>query len=467
MSREVVILKNTVFSYREESVVGTAPSDSDNTAIVLVRTDTPATWTLGREILETRYMNGVLGRNPPQIGMYNEDIGYVIPVFARGAGTQGVAPDYSLLLKHTMGGLNAPTGGVVAAAPTSTDITVTGGSGWVVGDIARIEYNGAAGGSYAIRRVTDVSGGNALTLWPPLPDSGLAAGGDVQAGVTHLLKSDPSDFSTGSGFFYFDGDKKDVFTGCMGSNLAINWEVGQRIDMQFTMQAINYAYSETAIGYTVVPSDYVTTTPIMCLGIELDIYYSATVVTGSTATDVILTSTGGLEIEATDEVIVYVDASSDYETRTPSVVAGSGIGNKTVTVSALSGAPSAGNAAYIRHTECLPSLSVTLENILNKDMCMHVDSGYTNQAVTDRNIDFVADNARWRTILERYMRDNVVGFELRAIGGDTAGNIFVMWLPNAYYGELPRGEDAGKITQAWNGWGTVDAGNDELIIAHL
>jgi hypothetical protein len=465
MSRKVTILKNSVFAYIEETVRGTAETDSVND-IVLVRTDTAPSWVVDREILETQYMNSVLGRSAPQVGMYNEDIGFTLNVFARGSGVQGTAPDYSPLLKHAMGAVVTPTGGVIAASPTptSTTFTVTGGSGFVKNAIVRVEY---ATDTYAIRRVTDVSGGNALTVRPPLPAI-PAEGGDVDTTVSHILKSDYDDFYTGTGYFYHDGDKKDIFTGCMGSNLSITLEVGQFIGMEFQSQALDYDYEETAIGYTVTPSDYNNTPPLKCLGIEIPIYYSGTVVTGSTATSVIITSDGGVEVEIGDQIIVYVAASSDYETRTVTNVSGSGVGNKTCTVSALSGAPAAGAAVKIMHVECVPSMTISLENTIDKDMCMHTNSGYNDQAITDRVVNVTSDNVRWKTILEMTMRDNVVSAEIWAIAGTTAGNIFAICIPNFYYTELPRGDDNGKITQAWNGMAVVGTnGNDEFAIGHL
>ncbi len=459
--RAKTMLKNTIFAYREETTRGTAPSDSDNSKIVLARIDTVPTWNTGKEFLESQYMNGSMGRGAPIAGMDNEDIGFMVPVFARASGTAGTAPDYDLLLKHTLGSSNTGIGGTIAAAPTTTGFTITGGSAVVKNQLLWIEYDT---GLYAVRRVTAVSGGNVVSVWPPLPS--CTTGGTVSDSVTHILKSSDTDFSTGSGYFYFDGDKRQIYSGCMGKQLDINWEVGQRIDMQLTMQALSCPEDETAIGYAVVASDYQTATPPRCVALDMPIFYAGTVVTGSTTTSLIVTSPGGIEIETTDRV--YVDVGSGvYESRVPSVVSGTGIGNKTCTITALSGAPTAGDTVLIEHTECVPSISLSLENTIDKDKCMHASSGYADQSVTDRVISIGMDNKPWKSILERSKLDATDPIEIFVIAGTAAGSIAACNIPNFYWSEISRGSENGKMTQSENGFAAVTDGNDEMILGWL
>jgi hypothetical protein len=249
--------------------------------------------------------------------------------------------------------------------------------------------------------------------------------------------------------------------------LTLTMEAKTLLNLEMAFMAINYDYAEQTISYTVDPSDYQSTPKLRAVGMTADIYYAGTVGSGSTATSIIIESASGVEVETTDEIIVFVQTTvNDYVTRTPSNVSGAGIGSKTCTVTDVGAIPTAGDPVYIRHTECLGSVTLTHTNEISKDLCVHPDSGYGSQGITDRTTEISA-TARWRTILEMSKRDNVVGIELAYVAGDTPGNMMALFIPNFYYTEIPRSDADGKIDQEWTGIAAIGSGNDEFIIGFI
>jgi hypothetical protein len=153
---------------------------------------------------------------------------------------------------------------------------------------------------------------------------------------------------SGSGFFYFENGEKAILSGLKG-NVIFTSAIRQPLMAEFAMLgSVAPVTSQAAIGYTPAVPGFGTAYP-MCVGITLKAYIPCEVDTGATTTSIPLRytddSASSFEVTAnTDKLIVDYNGSASYETKT---ITAWNYNTQTATVAALSGAPSAGNAAYI------------------------------------------------------------------------------------------------------------------------
>lgn len=459
MSNEVFsTLRGTKFAFEIEATEGTAPTDDANDAILI--NEGGLALRLGREVIPRKLLHGSLSQLAPVMGKYSDDLGFDIQVEVKGSGTQNTAPEIGDLLAVLLGTENVGANGTVAASPSpsTSGLTITGGT-FVAGQLARVEVTA---GNFEISRILTLATG-AATFFPyfsAAPGSTLA----VQAGVTYTLLS--SSFGSGSAFFYFDGGEKLILSGCKCTSAKLTMDVGQPMMLDMSFQALNYAFTHGTQGYT--PTVNITTQPPVCLGMTVARYYDATVVTGSTTTSVILTATPDLEIAVGDTLIVYVAGSTSYETKTITGVSGAYGADKTLTVTALSGAPAASAQAYIKRTTTLEtgaSMGINISPEVTKTADLNNSYGSTAQRYTDREV--TVDMSQYlKSAYEFDARNNLAAVELWGVLGSTAGNIIAWCLPNVIRQTTEIGIDRLLMNPVTAG-AYMTSGNDEFYLGFL
>jgi hypothetical protein len=290
------------------------------------------------------------------------------------------------------------------------------------------------------------------------------AGYTVQPGSNYKLKSAASDFSSGAGFFYFNNGRKLVFTGCRGK-VSMSLATAKPVEMAFDFDAMGAAETVATVGYT--PSINTTRNPPICLGVTTYIYYSGAVTGTPSTTSVPLTSTVPLDALAGDILIVDTSATASptWETKTVGTWTDA---TQTVTCSALTAAPTVGHSAYIRRSVSLPPISTLKIDVTpkwDKVDAMIAAYGVAGMIPTSR-IVAVAMDKYYRSTLDKNMRDNVIGTELWAIVGSTAGNIGAICIPRF----VPKVADikiADLMGLTVSGEAYATSGNDSIFMALL
>jgi len=459
-----VVLKNTDFSYKEEVTENTAPTDAAGDAVLLTQDDLAVN--LPRELIELNWMQGTLSKDVPLAGIF-EDLGFNASCYLRGSGTQGSAPDWAILMKHVMGDVFAGTNDAVEAAPapTTTAFEVSTGSNFKQGGINRIEVTA---GNFEFGRVLSVAT-DLLSYWPPFsaaPGAGLAA----QSGYNFLLKSGVSDFKTGSAYFYMDGTKKLVLSGCRGRAAQIALEVGQPAKLTFDMAALSYAHSYAAQGYT--PTYNRTTKPPIVLGIQHDIIYHGTQALTSAVGSVLVSSSDGnapLEVAVGDLIIIDTDGAGAYETQTILSVTNSGSDPVTLTHGNFSAVNVGSTALIVRsNPNCMRSMEININMELIDVECASSTTGKATRLQADRTVE-VNFEEHFKSFYNLDQRDNVVYSNVRTILGSTAGNIIAIDIPRFYISEIEYDFGNQLVMQSLTGSGRQESsgGNDEIFISSL
>ena len=270
--------RNVGFALREEAVEGTLIAEEAASACA-IRVDGFESPTLTPALLDEGYITASLSKTAPVVGRY-EDVGYTLPVFARGKGTL-TYPDWHVAMKSVMGLATTEDSDVVGATPNTSIFTVASGAKFTEGQLILVNVTGYG---LALSRVVDIAT-NQLTIWPPLPVT-PTAGDVVYAGQNWMLSS--LAWPTFSSYFHFDGPKQVQLAGCRSTALKMTFEVGQRVTMDFTVKALTPVRNNTARGVT--PTLDLTTKPPTCLGMTIDMTYSAVAKGTPTVTQTVLTA---------------------------------------------------------------------------------------------------------------------------------------------------------------------------------
>ncbi|MCP4357979.1 MAG: hypothetical protein GY796_08190, partial [Chloroflexi bacterium] len=375
MAEILAILRNTGAAVREETVEGTLIAEQAADAILLGAEGVE--FNLGRELLESSFMTGSLSKSAPVAGMWSDDVGWTIPTFARGAGILASGlPDYHVPLKSLMGQEESNTDNTVNVSPAPTAIAFTTGSSndMVVGQLIRVNSE--------ITRITSVAT-DALTVWPPL--SAIPSGTDViTAGKNFMLAS--SGWPSFSSYIYFDGPKRLALAGGRTTTLNMNFTVGQRCPLTFSVRSLQPYYDVTSRAVT--PTLDTTTAPPVCLGMTLSTTFVAVATGTPTTTETILLAPN-FHVAVDDEILLETSAGV-WETETISAISGDPPGNLTLTHSAVSGsAVSATDTLYIRRKKCAgigDTLEVTIEMEVTPQLCMQASAGKMAAVPTSRTV---------------------------------------------------------------------------------
>ena len=112
MSEQLTQLRNTDFYVKEEVTEGILITNTNSDAIKITQDSLDAN--LNRELLENMYLNSHLGRDAPQPGMWSDDLGGAVGLYARG-GASTPQPDCHVWLKCLFGSEVTQAADTVAA----------------------------------------------------------------------------------------------------------------------------------------------------------------------------------------------------------------------------------------------------------------------------------------------------------------------------------------------------------------
>lgn len=448
MGETLVIPKNSTFAAITEVTEGTAVAETDVSAF-LVRQE-GASINLSRELIEKYFMTGSLTKTAPQVGMYGE-IGLTMPTMARGKGTL-TAPDYAVFMKSLFGTQAANTDGVVDAGSTCENIVIKSGAGDI--DVGQLVY--FPDSSFVTRCITSTAGVS-FTVSPPLP-AVPSEDDDIIAGINWMLASSahPS-FTT---YAYYSGDKRCRMAGNKTTSWTANFVVGDTVDMEFTTQALSITPDYTAQAVT--PVTDTATLPLVCLGVDLEVYLEGTTTGTPTTTETILLAPT-YDVTTDDSILIEVSAGV-WETKAISNVSGNAGGNITLTHAAVSIAAGSGDTVKIKRVECAnvgDTLSINMTAALTAEMCMAASWGKKSQSQTDRLVE-ISDTPYFKSWGPVLMRDAGTGSAVKIMLGDTLDNMFAVYIAKRVYTDVSveTGDELGKYSTT--SWAVADAelGND-------
>ena len=463
MAENYIIPKTSKVAFKIETTEGTAPTDAASDSVLVNLA--PSIKGLTRNWAERNLMLGFMGRLRP-LDAGPSDPGCSIQVQARGSGTHGTAPEIGQMLECSMGVKTLGVTGTVAASPTptTTAFTVTGAT-IAVGQLVDVEVSTDV---YETRRVITSAAGPAITVWPPL-SAAPGTGANVYPGVSYLLSSTPTDYKSGSAFFYFPNGEKLVLSGLRGNpTFTLGIREPMLIDFEF-MGIKAPVTSQAAIGYSWAPPDF-DIIPEVCLAVEMRVFIPALVKTGSSTTSVLLKNLDGSAsyFEATDAVdkLIVDVGSSVYETKTITTWT---YATQTATVPTLGGSPAENAHAYIQRTICIPGeLKIDPGHVFTKLECMAATDGWVSQHITDRNPVITWDQY-FKSFVDYRLLQQAAFVELWAVLGDTRGNKIALCIPNVFRQEyeLDLGGEFGMINMTASAFSDNTTGNNEIYLTFL
>lgn len=426
MAEQFTVLEKTKLAIREEATEGTLIAEQAASALLPRKEGIGVN--IGREMLEGGYMTGSFSETAPEPGMYGDDLGWTLPVFARGKGTL-TAPDWSVAMKSLMGKQEAHTDSTIKALTTPTTISFesTAVPDVVTGQLIKI-------GSSLVR-ITDITG-SVITFWPPVA-AAPAAGDAYVAGINWMLSS--STWPTFSSYIYFNDLQRLAFAGCRSTSLSLTFEPGQRVPMDFNVVALTPTMDYTAQAVT--PTLDTTTSAPRCLGMILKTTYAGVAKGVPTVTETIL-SAPSFAVGIGDKIMILT--ATGWETKTISNVVGNAGTDITLTHAAVSEAASAAETVYIVRELCADhgdSITVNIEMDIEFIKCMAMAAGKYASRPTGRSVT-IERSPFFTSWKEVYLRDNVVSAELLIQLGTTAGNIFAVYMPNIVVSEVSLTTDA-------------------------
>jgi hypothetical protein len=465
MSEAFVVPQTTQHSFKVETTEGTAPTDAASDSVL--PNISPTIKGLSRNWVDRNLMVGHLGRLRPLDGGPADDLGWDVQVEARASGTLNTAPEIGQYLQCCFGKEAVGVNGTVQASPspTTTGCTVSGAT-IVAGQVVDIQI--AGGSTYEPRRILTESSG-ALTWWPPV-SAPPGTGDTVRAGVSYILTSTQSEMKSGTGFWYFENGQKLVLAGGRG-NAVFTLAIRNPMMIDFAMQSyVDPAASTAAIGYTWAPPDFEQVPP-MILGIENRVYIPAEVAAGATTESVPLrfvsNDTSYFEVDtATDKLIVDYSGSGGWETKDFATWT---YATQTATCTALSGAPSEGNSAYIQRTICVnDTLKFDAGHTFTRKDCISAASGWTGQGLTKRESTYEMSKY-FQSFADYHMLKQADFMELWAIAGSTSGKKIALCAPYALRQDfsLDLGGEFATTSISGGAYSNSAAGNDEMFLGFL
>ena len=415
-------LRNSSFGAKKEGTSYTyeAPDATDG---ITVRQDVEVN--LNREFLEDDTIVGTLSHSPSEPGMWSDDLGGMLPVYARSGGN-GTVPEFSVLMENAFGSQVDNADETVDDDPamaTTTTFTLTGATTYTAGQLILVDIDG--NDTFYLTQVQSQVG-KVVTVWPPLPDDpdDLAP---IKGGTNFMLLDD--DWPLMSVRCQFEGTKYIKYKGCRVSQMEATFEVGQRVPINFTFVAAGLeGYGHEAETAFTANLDN-TTRFLTCLGVELSAMYEGTAKGVPTTTETVL-STPDFAVAVGDELIA--ETATEWETVTISNVSGAAGEDITLTHAALTAAVSADDTVYVRRKKCASSgdsLTITLENTITPVNCMAETYGKVAIEQTGRMVT-IAKNPFWMSWQELLLRDNAIGSALTVFMGTEENKIMVWYLPN-------------------------------------
>lgn len=453
---DMMLLLNTKMSVVAEVTPGTAVAEDGDGAFTFTADE--LAFNLAKEMIEDDSITGSFTKLAPQAGRYNPNLGFTVKFQARGKGTKTV-PEWALFLESIMGQQNANTDNAVKSTPTPTTYKVTTNvaNDFDKGQLVMINDE--------IVRINDIAT-EELTLFPPLSATPTALD-DIYAGISWMLSS--SSWTTFTAYAYFKSKTGRVrrlrYVGCRATSCTITLEVGQIIQMSFTVVAQDVLFDNTAQAVTPVYDD--TTKPLMCKGLEGQTIFSAVAKGTPTQTETIITAPN-FRTRIGDYIVLDV-GTGVYETKAISNVSGDEGADQILTHESVSVAASANDVIYIIHTACgyvTGTLEIVIEMKEEPDDCMFASSGFSGRTFTSRSVN-ISRSPYFEDWSEFLMHENVIGSILQVVAGDTANNILAIHIPNQIVGEASLTTDA-KMSVDVSAMAVKDAilGNDhELVIA--
>ena len=451
MGEQFTPFENTKVSIRKEATEGTLIAEEAASA-VLVRKEgfEPR---IPRDVLEGGYMTGSFSKTAPEPGMYGDDLGFTLPVFARGKGTL-TYPDWHVAMESLMGIEVAATAGTIKAAttPTTTSFEATDVPDAVKGQLIRVNNQ--------ITRITDITG-SVITVWPPFstaPDAGDA----YATGHNWMLSS--TSWPTFSAYVYFNSLQRLAFAGCRATSLTMTFEPGQRVPMDFNVVALSPTMDYTAQAVTPV-YDTATVAP-RCLGMTIKTTYAGVAKGVPTTTETVLNAPN-FAVGIGDKIML--NTATGWETNAITNVVGNAGTDITLTHAAFSETAAADETVYIVREKCADlgdSVTITVEIDIEFIKCMANSSGKYASLPTGRSVT-VERTPYFTSWKEFYMRDNVVSAELMIQVGSTEANIINVYILNLVISEASLTTDPlMKVdTTAMAVRDTVLGNDHELVIA--
>lgn len=457
------------FGMEEEATYGVDPTEATGDGVLIA--DGSLELRTGREMIEQIAMHGTFSELVPIMGKY-DDVGIGFQVRAKGSGTVGTEPDEADALTAAFGqhyDSDGATGNIATVpTPTPTSFTIEDTPLVTAGNIVKVDYSGS--GNYAYTRILTAGAPAAtvaVTCWPPLPADSITGGADYDVinGNNFMLASSghPSEHA----YIYFPGGEKLRFTGLKCASAAFNFEVGQPLLIDFTFDGQAYIPTHATGTFTF---NRVTEPPI-CLGMDLKIIYEGTIVTGSTATSIIVD--GGdqdMEIAEGDYLYIYDSTETQYKYRQVASVSGSFGSNKACGVATITNIPTAGDPVFVvrNASECVQAMTVTIENELTPVECMQSSYGKADIIVTGRKVN-IERTKYFRSMYDLLAKDSrIVGTELWLYVGSTDGNRMVGCVPNFVRQEVEINTGDRLVGQTETGGAYYDGTNDgEFYFAYL
>jgi hypothetical protein len=461
MSESFMLPKGSRMSFELETTEGTAATD-DAKSSVLAEIGTSLRG-IGVNWVERQYMAGHIGNYRPLNGGLPDDLGYDLVYHAKASGTHGTAPEIGKHLECSFGVKSVGVAGTIAASPaaTTTGCTLTDAT-VAPGHLIDLPI----GATFETRRVLTESSG-AITWWPPTSAAPTSAA-TAYPGVAYLITSANASMKSGTARFYHQNQEIDTFTGCKG-NVVFTLQIRQPMLMEFAMNGINYPLpAQAAIDYTWAPPDFLVV-PQTCLSVYLRAYIPCEVAGGASTTSVPLrnidNSTSFFEAQnAVDKLIV--NTGTAYETKT---IATWTYSTQTATVTALTGAPAEGAAAYIERLICIPdTIKIDTGHTFERQECMGATYGWSGQGFVNR-LPMIDWSRYFKSHEDRRLMANAAFVDFWAILGSTRGNKIALNIPNVFRQDysLDLGGTYGMISMTGGGYTQSVAGNDEIFLTFL
>jgi hypothetical protein len=451
---DMMILRNTKMSIVEEVTEGAAVAESANGAFYFTADELGIN--IDKETIEDGSITGSMTKLAPFSGRYNEDLGFTVKLQMRGKGTLA-APEWGLFMKSIMGQQNANTDNAVKATPTPTTTVITANvpNDFDEGQLLKINDE--------VIRLDDISA-EVLTMSPPLSTTPTALD-DIFAGISWMLSS--SAWPTFTAYVYFTSKtgrtRRCRYVGCRATSMTLTMEVGQIIQMTYTVVAQDVLLDNTAQAVT--PAYDSTTKLLICKGIEGKALFSAVASGVPTQVQTILVAPN-FRARIGDYIVIDV-GSSVYETALILSVSGDEGEAQTIGHASVSVAASATDTVYIIHTACgyvTGTLEIAIEMEESPDDCMFASSGYSGRTFTARSVN-ITRQPYFEDWGEFLMRDEVIGSLLEVVAGDSENNIFCAYVPNQITGEVSLTTDE-KMMVDVTSMGVKDTvlGNDHEIV---
>lgn len=459
------------------------------------------------ETLENDEIRASIGSGKPIQG--NESPTASFSEYLKHSGVEGQAPNWGALLHNGLGSTSSnATERLTAAASTTTLIKMAAGGADMARGKAFLGKDGVNG--FWIRPV-DSMAGNDATLGFALPNAPAAG-----VGLGKCVNYTPADSGHPTDALHLyrgNGGAKEVIAGARVSELSMSVDVGQIINMEFSLQGTGFYMNPVRIGATNKYIDFEDTAGVEVASIPEKLYKTPhevaaaiqaamnsvsddefTVVfndrganagkftftsdgttfellwnTGANAANSIGTTLGFLVAADDAGVLTYTsdNAQSYAAAQTPAFDAADPMVAKNMEVLV-------GDQNNYEEL-CLQTFNLTVTNTLQQLRCIGAESGVEGSVVSQRatEITIVAQLARHDVDkFNRFINNSdtkfLFNFGQKAGGNWVAGKCGCVYVPSCTIAAYQHGDDDGLVTMEYTLRPFVDAsGNPEIYINFL